>query len=91
MPASFARTAPYFDNMHRFLPALARRVGLDVIEERIEDRPRQHGASKYGFFDRASVALFDLFGVFWLIRRYSDPGDVSETTSAASTPVRSNR
>ena len=87
MPAAFAKSLPYFDNMHRFLPALARRVGLDVIEEDIDDRPRQHGVSKYGFFDRASVALFDLFGVFWLIRRYSDPVEVSE----ADAPPRVNR
>lgn len=79
LPTAFAQSLPYFDNMHRFFPALARRAALDVIEEPIDDRPRQHGVSKYGFFDRASVALFDLFGVFWLIRRHSDPGDVTET------------
>ncbi|MBX2853714.1 MAG: glycosyltransferase family 2 protein [Rhodobacteraceae bacterium] len=91
MPAQFAKGAPYFDNMHRFFPAIARRAGLEVIEEVIDDRPRQHGASKYGFFDRASVALFDLFGVFWLVRRYSDPGDVAEEVSVeAGEPTRSN-
>ena len=76
--ASYLRL-PYFDNMHRFLPALARRAGLEVLEERIEDRPRQHGVSKYGFFDRAAVAFLDVAGVFWLIRRYSDPGSTPES------------
>ena len=91
MPATFAKATPYFDNMHRFFPALARRAGLNVVEEMIDDRPRQHGASKYGFFDRASVALFDLFGVFWLVRRYSDPGEVAEEVSAEiGEPTRSN-
>jgi dolichol-phosphate mannosyltransferase len=78
MPTKFARDIPYFDNLHRFLPALARRAGLNVVEHRIEDRPRQHGVSKYGFFDRAAVAFLDVMGVFWLIRRYSDPGDAPE-------------
>lgn len=63
MPAEFARSLPYFDNMHRFFPALARRAGLDVLEEPIGDRPRQFGVSKYGFFDRAAVAFLDTVGV----------------------------
>lgn len=79
MPAQFSRELPYFDNMHRFFPALARRHGLNVIEFDISDRPRQHGQSKYGFFDRAAVALLDLIGTYWLIRRYSNPGNVAET------------
>lgn len=82
MPTEFARELPYFDNMHRFFPALARRAGLEVLEERIEDRPRRHGVSKYGFFDRAAVALLDVIGVFWLIRRYSDPGAAPEDDAA---------
>jgi hypothetical protein len=64
--------------MHRFLPALARRHGYAVREIMVNDRPRVHGVSKYGFFDRAAVALLDLIGVFWLVRRYSDNGGVSE-------------
>jgi hypothetical protein len=64
--------------MHRFLPALARRHGYAVREIMVNDRPRVHGMSKYGFFDRAAVALLDLIGVFWLVRRYSDNGGVRE-------------
>ncbi len=82
MPAEAARHFPYFDNMHRFIPALSRRAGLPVIEVDIEDRPRLSGVSKYGFFDRAAVAFLDTVGVFWLIRRYSDPVEVSEMKSA---------
>eukprot|EP01133_Synstelium_polycarpum_P027121 gene27121-32669_t len=73
LPASVARGLPYFDNMHRFLPALSIRAGLTVVEVDVEDRPRLAGVSKYGFFDRAAVAFLDTVGVFWLIRRYSDP------------------
>ncbi len=94
LPASLARALPYFDNMHRFLPALARRHGYAVREIMVNDRPRVHGVSKYGFFDRAAVALLDLIGVFWLVRRYSDNGGVSEIGAdapreAARPPLRS--
>jgi hypothetical protein len=78
LPAKLARALPYFDNMHRFFPALARRHGYDVRELMVNDRPRVHGTSKYGFFDRALVSFLDLVGVYWLIRRYSDCGPVEE-------------
>lgn len=84
LPASVARGLPYFDNMHRFLPALSIRAGLTVVEVDVEDRPRLAGVSKYGFFDRAAVAFLDTVGVFWLIRRYSDPAGVSEMNNAES-------
>ncbi|EJN05590.1 glycosyltransferase family 2 protein [Phyllobacterium sp. YR531] len=82
LPTAAALHFPYFDNMHRFIPALSRRAGLPVIEVDIEDRPRLAGVSKYGFFDRAAVAFLDTVGVFWLIRRYSDPVQVTEMKSA---------
>lgn len=84
LPAAAARHFPYFDNMHRFIPALSRRAGMAVVEVDIEDRPRLAGVSKYGFFDRAAVAFLDTVGVFWLIRRYSDPVQVTEMKSAES-------
>ena len=84
LPASVARGLPYFDNMHRFLPALSIRAGLTVVEVDVEDRPRLAGVSKYGFFDRAAVEFLDTVGVFWLIRRYSDPAGVSEMNNAES-------
>jgi glycosyltransferase involved in cell wall biosynthesis len=84
LPVAAARDLPYFDNMHRFLPALIRRAGLPVIEVEVEDRPRLAGVSKYGFFDRAAVAFLDTVGVFWLTRRYSDPGSVVEKNSAGN-------
>ncbi|HEX3810505.1 MAG TPA: glycosyltransferase family 2 protein [Rhizomicrobium sp.] len=60
---------PYFDGLHRFLPALVRRSGYGVSQVMVEDRPRTVGQSKYGFFGRLAVGIFDLFGVFWLLRR----------------------
>ncbi|MGB5623560.1 MAG: glycosyltransferase family 2 protein [Gammaproteobacteria bacterium] len=60
---------PYFDHMHRFLPALIRRAGGDVISVPVMHRPRERGRSKYGILDRLWAGLIDLCGVVWLIRR----------------------
>jgi dolichol-phosphate mannosyltransferase len=64
-----AQRIPFFDGMHRFLPALVRRQGYDIAQEKIEDRARVAGLSKYGFFGRLGAGIFDLSGVFWLMRR----------------------
>ena len=60
---------PYFDGLHRFLPALVRREGYDIAYVDVIDRPRHSGVSNYGFFDRLWIGIMDLFGVWWLIRR----------------------
>ncbi len=60
---------PYFDALHRFMPALVRREGYDVVLVDVVDRPRLTGVSNYGFFDRLWVGIIDLTGVWWLIRR----------------------
>jgi glycosyltransferase involved in cell wall biosynthesis len=60
---------PYFDGLHRFLPALVRREGYDIAYVDVMDRPRHSGVSNYGFFDRLWIGILDLFGVWWLIRR----------------------
>jgi dolichol-phosphate mannosyltransferase len=60
---------PYFDGLHRFLPALVRREGLDIAYVDVIDRPRHSGVSNYGFFDRLWIGIMDLAGVWWLIRR----------------------
>jgi dolichol-phosphate mannosyltransferase len=60
---------PYFDGLHRFLPALVRREGFDVGYVDVVDRPRRHGVSNYGFWDRLWIGVVDLGGVWWLIRR----------------------
>jgi len=60
---------PYFDALHRFLPALVRREGFEIAYVDVVDRPRRHGASNYGLWDRLWVGILDLAGVWWLIRR----------------------
>ncbi|HET9715200.1 MAG TPA: glycosyltransferase family 2 protein [Pseudolabrys sp.] len=60
---------PYFDGLHRFLPALMRREGYSIAYVDVVDRPRIRGVSNYGMWDRLWVGILDLAGVWWLIRR----------------------
>lgn len=60
---------PYFDHMHRFLPALVRRAGFEVRSVPVGHRPRTRGVSKYGVWNRLWVGISDLRGVAWLSRR----------------------
>ncbi len=70
---------PYFDHVHRFLPALMRREGFAVGLEPVNHRHRVHGSSKYGINNRLWVGIVDLFGVFWLQRRMRRPTLVSRS------------
>ncbi len=69
---------PYFDGLHRFLPALIRREGFDIGYVDVVDRPRAHGVSNYGLWDRLWVGILDLAGVWWLIRRKKRISEISE-------------
>ncbi len=60
---------PYFDHMHRYLPALVKRAGFACLSVPVGHRPRIAGVSKYGMLDRLWVGLADLRGVAWLMRR----------------------
>jgi dolichol-phosphate mannosyltransferase len=73
---------PYFDGLHRFMPALMRRDGFDIGYVDVVDRPRGHGISNYGFWDRLWIGILDLGGVWWLIRRRRRVPEVQEVTLA---------
>jgi dolichol-phosphate mannosyltransferase len=60
---------PYFNHMHRFLPALVRRLGGKIIVVEVNHLDRQHGVSKYNMLGRLGVGLVDMLGVMWLQRR----------------------
>lgn len=70
---------PYFDHIHRYLPALMLREGYKVEFRPVNHRHRQTGRSKYTNFGRLMASLSDLFGVMWLQSRARDPGGVDET------------
>jgi dolichol-phosphate mannosyltransferase len=73
----FARAAflelPFFNHLHRFLPALFRRQQREVISVAVNHRPRTLGSSKYGLNNRLWAGLLDLAGVWWLNRRMKLP------------------
>jgi dolichol-phosphate mannosyltransferase len=77
---------PYFDHMHRYLPALFQRDGWEVTHVDVGHRHRVSGASKYTNLGRALVGVSDLLGVAWLIRRRRRlaPGDMSIRNSRPS-------
>jgi dolichol-phosphate mannosyltransferase len=81
---------PYFDHMHRFLPALVLRAGGRVLSVPVSHRPRSGGQSHYGIHNRLWTGIVDMLGVAWLIRRsrLPDAGEhtVREITSRPSRP-----
>ena len=58
-----------FKGMHRFIPALVKGAGFQVVEVPVNHRPRKFGESKYGLGNRALRATIDMFGVRWLLSR----------------------
>ena len=65
---------PFFDALHRYLPALTRHLGYDIVNVPVVNRGRAAGESKYTNLGRAAAGLFDLLGVIWLMRRTHTPG-----------------
>jgi glycosyltransferase involved in cell wall biosynthesis len=68
-PRAVFLSLPYFDGLHRFLPALVKRDGYAIGYVDVIDRPRASGVSNYGMWDRLWIGILDLAGVWWLIRR----------------------
>ncbi len=64
---------PYFDHMHRFLPALVLRAGGEIRCVDVNHRPRLKGRTNYGLTDRLWIGIADLLGVMWLKRRNRTP------------------
>ncbi|MDO8911513.1 MAG: glycosyltransferase family 2 protein [Phenylobacterium sp.] len=69
---------PYFDHIHRYIPALMIREGYQVDFRPVNHRHRQTGASKYTNFGRLMASVSDLFGVMWLQTRSRNPGGADE-------------
>ena len=72
---------PWFDHIHRFMPAMMLREGWKVQTVPVTHRPRAGGRSKYNNLQRALVGLVDLAGAAWLIRRAKllPPDDGNDT------------
>ncbi len=70
---------PYFDHIHRYLPALMLREGFEIAFEPVNHRARESGRSKYSNLGRLWASASDLFGVMWLRTRARDPGESRES------------
>jgi dolichol-phosphate mannosyltransferase len=78
---------PFFDHLHRFLPALVLRQGGRTVSVPVNHRPRERGVSNYGVFDRLWVGIADLLGVMWLQRRAKNPEILADgATERPTTP-----
>jgi len=61
---------PYFDGIHRFIPALFNGYGQKIQFISVDHRLRTKGISKYGIFDRLFKGVYDLFRVKRIINKY---------------------
>jgi dolichol-phosphate mannosyltransferase len=73
---------PYFDGLDCFVPALVRREGFSIGYVDVLERPRLHGSSHYGMWNRLWVGMFDTAGVWWLIQRMKRIPQPEEVTLA---------
>jgi dolichol-phosphate mannosyltransferase len=69
---------PYFDHIHRYIPALMLREGYRVEFQPVNHRHRESGVSKYTNFGRLKASVSDLLGVMWLQTRARNPQGVDE-------------
>jgi dolichol-phosphate mannosyltransferase len=69
---------PYFDHIHRYLPALMIREGYQNLYLDVDHRHREVGQSKYTNWGRLMASVSDLMGVVWLKSRSRRPGAISE-------------
>lgn len=69
---------PYFDHVHRYLPALMLREGYENRYLDVDHRHRETGRSKYTNWGRLAASASDLLGVMWLKSRARRPGAVRE-------------
>lgn len=77
---------PFFNHIHRFIPALMKATGVKIVLVDVSHRPRERGQSKYGLFDRLWVGIHDLVGVSWLIRRTLPRVEISESAGGGEKP-----
>ena len=68
-------TFPFFDGIHRFLPALFAGYSKKTFFLDVNHRPRKYGVSKYGTFKRLFRGINDLIKVSKIINRFKRSND----------------
>jgi dolichol-phosphate mannosyltransferase len=69
---------PFFNHIHRFIPAMMKAHGAHIVLVDVGHRPRLRGVSKYGLWDRLWVGIADIFGVRWLTSRLKPGTEIVE-------------
>lgn len=67
-----AKRLPFFDGMHRFIPALIRLESGKIKQIEVQHFEREAGQSKFNIFNRSIKPLQDLFAYRWMKNRYID-------------------
>ncbi len=75
-----AKKIPFFDGMHRFIPALSKLQGAKIKQVNVRHFPRLHGASKFNIFNRSIKPLQDAFAYRWMKSRYINYGIEDKNT-----------
>lgn len=70
MRTAMAKRIPFFNGMHRFLPALFNLEGGRFLELPVRHYPRTAGVSKYHLWNRLAGPFMDCFGYRWMKKRY---------------------
>ena len=65
-----AKKIPFFDGMHRFMPALIKLQGGTIHQIPVQHFERTAGESKFNIFNRSVKPLQDAFAYRWMRSRY---------------------
>lgn len=60
---------PFFNGIHRFLPALFKGYGYKTIFINVNHRKREYGISKYGTFNRMFSGIRDIYKVHKILKK----------------------
>ncbi len=66
----YARRIPFFNGMHRFLPALVQLQEGRVKQIPVSHFPRYAGTAKYHLWNRLIGPFFDTIAFVWMRKRY---------------------
>jgi glycosyltransferase involved in cell wall biosynthesis len=66
------KSVKLYGELHRFIPAIASQLGVQISEVEVNHRPRKHGKSKYSIF-RFTKVILDLLTVKFLLSYSTRP------------------
>ncbi|MFP4065546.1 MAG: glycosyltransferase [Bacteroidales bacterium] len=69
MKTTTAKQIPFFNGMHRFIPALVQTTGGSVREVPVQHFKRTEGSSKYKLLNRLIHPFLDTLAVYWIKKR----------------------